>query len=124
GQGKTYARIKYGDISTIDPGTLSVAAVGNDINVGLAFPMSLAFDAEKASHLSINEIDILASLQLEFENIGEAILDSYAGWEEDELTVQVQKAIGANVYKLVSPFGENSIAFMIKSDGTTVVFPN
>src|SRR5690606_40280081 len=51
-------------------------------------------------------------------------LNSIEGWAGASGTVKIQKAKTANVYKIVSPFGANSIAFMVKSDGKSIVFPN
>lgn len=129
GEAKTYVNVAYSDFSAIDPSTLSVASNGMDVNVGLAFPFALNIDKSVVSPSNDTIINILASNALTFEGLGAARLDSRAGWwggetEEDILTPQIQKAIGANVYKLVSPFGANSFAFMIMSDGERVVCPN
>jgi len=124
GQGKGYATVNYGDFSAIDPSTLSVSAVGLDVNVGLAFPITLSVDEGMTSPSAIGEVDVLASNQLEFESIGEATLNSIEGWWGEEYQVEVHKAVGANVYKLISPFEFNNFAFMIKSDGVTVICPN
>lgn len=126
GASKGYAIVKYGDFSSIDPSTLSVTASGTDVKVGLAFPISLTIPNANASVSNVKKVDILASSALEFEDKGTVRLDSRLGWQEADMTVKIQKAKGVNVYKLVNPFGatSNSIAFMIKSDGKTIVFPN
>lgn len=129
GQAKTYVNVAYSDFSMIDPSTLSISPNGLDVNVGLAFPFSLKIDNSFLSPSNDSIIDVLASNALVFEELGTATLDSRLGWwggetEDDFLTPKILKAVGANVYKLVSPFEYNSIAFMIMSDGETVVCPN
>ncbi len=135
GEAKSYAVIKYGDFSTIDPSTLSVtAASGTDVNVGLAFPFSLNIADANIAPANKKKIDINASNTLEFDAPVKARFNSANGWvavyeeptilSQTEFEVNVQKAKGANVYKVVSPFGHRSFAFMIKSDGKTVVCPN
>ncbi|QBR13384.1 MULTISPECIES: hypothetical protein [unclassified Sphingobacterium] len=124
GEGKAYAKINYGDFSKIDPSTLSVSAVGTDVRAGLAFPISLNIDDKNISYSNIKKININASNILTFEDLGTTKLDSKGGWEGAVLDVKIQKAQGANVYKVVNPFGGGSFAFMIKSDGKTLTFPN
>lgn len=124
GESKAYAKVKYGDFSTIDPSTLSVTPVGSDVNVGLAFPIALNIATANASASNVKKVDILASSALEFEDKGTVRLDSRNGWEGADITTKLQKAKGVNVYKLATPFGQRSFAFMIKSDGKTIVFPN
>src|SRR5690606_9968504 len=89
-----------------------------------AFPINLVIDDANVSFSNQKTISVLASNALEFEDKGKTELNSLNGWEEDVLQVNIQKAKGANVYKVVNPFGGGSFAFMIKSDGKTVVFPN
>lgn len=124
GQAKSNVVVNYGDFSTIDPSSLSVVASGTDVNVGLAFPITVNIPAENASPSDMKSINVLASNALEFESKGTTELNSVEGWAEEVLTVNIQKAKGANVYKIVNPFGGGSFAFMIKADGKTVVFPN
>jgi len=126
GQATALANINVGDISTIDPSALSVSASGNDITVGLAFPFTVAIDSANASLSNLSSINVLASNTLTFGDSQTAELNSESGWSESETphVVEVQKAEGTNVYKVISPFGANSFAFMIKSDGETIVFPN
>lgn len=129
GEAKTYVNVAYSDFSVIDPSTLSISSNGLDVNVGLAFPFTLNIDKSFVSPSNDSTVNVLASNTVVFEELGTATLDSRDGWwggetEDDFLTPTVQKADGANVYKLVSPFGFNSFAFMIKSDGETVVCPN
>lgn len=124
GQAKSYAKVKYGDFSKIDPSALSITANGLDVNVGLAFPISLNISDDYISPSKKKKIDVLATSALTFDPPTMTKLNSVDGWEGAILDVQIQKAKGANVYKLISPFGANNIAFMIKSDGKTVLFPN
>ena len=124
GEGKSYANVTYGDFSKIDPSTLSVTAVGNDVNVGLAFPIVLNIADENISASNIKKASILASSILEFDDLGTTNLNSAGGWAEEEVDVKIQKAKSVNVYKVVSPFGAGSFAFMIKADGKTVICPN
>lgn len=124
GEGKSYAKITYGDLSKIDPSTLSITPVGKDVTVGLAFPISLNIPDENISNSNIKKVDVTATSILDFEDKGTVEMNSEGGWGEEVLNVKVQKAKSTAVYKIVSPFGENSLAFMIKADGKTVVFPN
>lgn len=125
GEGKSYAKVKYGDISKIDPSSLSITAIANnDVRVGLAFPISLNIAPEDISYGNKKKIDVNASSILEFADLGNATLNSTNGWSGAIGAVKVQKAKTANVYKIVSPFNANSIAFSVKSDGKTLTFPN
>lgn len=124
GQGKSYAMVKYGDLSKIDPGSLAITSKDKDIDVALAFPFTLTIADESVSVSMEKEINVSATSALVFEDKGMADLNSTKGWGEDESKVKIQKAKGVNVYKLISPFGANSIAFMIKSDGKAVICPN
>lgn len=124
GQGKSYAIVKYGDISKIDPSSLAISSKDKDIDVGLAFPFTLGIADEAVSVSKVKQINISATSTLEFEDKGMADLNSTNGWAGEESKVKIQKAKDVNVYKLISPFGANSIAFMIKSDGKTVICPN
>lgn len=123
GELKSVAKIKYTDYSKINPSSLAVTPSGMDVNVGLAFPLILNIASANIAPRDVQKISVLASSSLEFENLGEATVDSRNGWEEAVIKAKVQKAKGANVYKLITPFGANSIAFMVKSDGKTIVFP-
>lgn len=123
GEAKAYVDVAYSDFSVIDPSRLSISPNGMDVNVGLAFPFTLEFDEATVSPSLDNSVSVLASNALQFENLGKATLDSREGWwggdtEEDFLEPNIQKAVGANVYKLVNPFGFHSFAFMIMSDNT------
>ncbi|GAB3413303.1 hypothetical protein [Niabella aquatica] len=123
GEAKSYAIVKYGDFSVIDPSALSVTeGNNNDVNVGLAFPFSLNIADDNISPANKKKIDVLASNKLEFGAPVTTTMDSY--WAEKVIDIQIAKANGANVFKVISPFGFRSFAFMIKSDGKTVVCPN
>lgn len=124
GEGKSYAKVNYGDLSKIDPSTLSITPVGKDVTVGLAFPISLSISDDNVSVSNVKKVDVLATDVLEFEDKGNVEMNSTNGWGGKVLSVKIQKAKTTSVYKIVSPFGENSLAFMIKADGKTVVFPN
>jgi hypothetical protein len=128
GSAKTYVEITYTNLASIDPSTLSVSANGMDVNVGLAYPFTLSVAEDAASPSARNSINVLAANTLEFESAGTAVLDSRNGWwggetEDDFLTPEIHKAKGVNVYKLISPFGFNNFAFMIKADNT-ILMPN
>lgn len=125
-ENKTYARVDFEGITTIDPAKFSVSSSGLDVNVGLGYPFKLTItDEDLISPSDRDIVNVNANNLLEFEDIGEATINSEEGWEEEVIKATVQKAIGgAEVYKLVQPFGFNSIAFMIESDGKTVVFPD
>ena len=127
GEGKAEVKVTYGDFSKIDASALSVSPIANnDVEVGLAFPFTLAIDSANLSVSQVAKTSVSATSTLEFADAGTAVLNSTGGWigKNGIKNVKIQKAKTANVYKVVSPFGENSIAFMIKSDGKTVVFPN
>jgi len=125
GEGKSYVKVNYGDISKIDPSSLSITAIANnDVRVGLAFPISLNIADSLVSYGNKKKIDVNASSILEFEDLGNATLNSVNGWSGAIGPVRVQKAKTANVYKIISPFKANSIAFSVKSDGKTLTFPN
>lgn len=126
GQAASFANIAVGDISTIDPSALSVTASGDDISVGLAFPFTVSIDSGYASLSDLSTVNVLASNVLDFGEPQGGALDSEEGWAggETPLEVEIQKADGANVYKVVSPFGANSFAFMIMADGKTIVCPD
>ncbi|WP_313183775.1 hypothetical protein [Sphingobacterium siyangense] len=124
GAGESYAKVNYGDLSKIDPSSLAITPVGKDATVGLAFPISLTIPDDNVSVSKINKVDLTATSILEFEDKGNVVMNSTKGWAESSLNVKIQKAKVTSVYKIISPFGENSLAFMIKADGKTVVFPN
>jgi hypothetical protein len=128
GSAKTYVEITYSNLASIDPSTLSISADGMDVNVGLAYPIKLTVADDAVSQAGKNSINVLAANALEFTSIGTAVLDSRNGWwggetEDDFLTPVIHKASGVNVYKLISPFGFNNFAFMIKADNT-ILMPN
>lgn len=124
GEGKSYAKVKYTDFSIIDPSTLSIASKGTDVNVTVAFPFSLNIAAADASPSQVVKTDIVASTALTFKEVGNAVVNSTKGWNENTTDVKIQKANGANIYKLVTPYGPYSIVFAIKADGKTVNCPD
>jgi len=128
GSGKTYIDVTYTNLASIDPSTLSISAAGLDVNVGLAYPFTLTIADDDASQAGKKTINVLAANALEFESLGAAVLNSNVGWwggetEDDYLHPEIHKANGVNVYKLISPFGFNNFAFMIKADNT-ILMPN
>ncbi|MGC4231739.1 MAG: hypothetical protein QM594_01885 [Niabella sp.] len=124
GEAKSYAKVNYGDFSGIDPSSLSVTAqaTGSDVTVGLAFPFALNIADDNVSPTNKKKIDVNASSILEFDAPVATTMDSW--WMEDVIDIEIQKAKGANVFKVVAPYGFRSFAFMVKSDGVTVVCPN
>lgn len=123
GQSKSYVTISYGDFSTIQPSALSVSRSGLDVIAGVAFPLSLAFDEEHVSPTNLRNVNVLASSTLEFEAPVTTELNSEEGWMGSTYDIQIAKAVGADVYKVIEPFGYSSFAFMIRDDGT-IVCPN
>jgi hypothetical protein len=126
GSAKTYVEVTYTNLATIDPSTLSISAIGMDVNVGLAYPFKLTVSDDAVSQSGKKSINVLASNALEFESIGNSVLNSNAGWwggetEDDYLSIEIHKAEGVNVYKLISPFGFNNFAFMIKADNSILM---
>ncbi len=125
GEAKAYAKVNYGDLSLINPSALSVTAIANnDVQVGLAFPISVNISDADISYGNKKKIDVLASSLLEFEDIGNVDINSTEGWAGEEVNAKAQKGKGSNVYKIVSPFGAGSFAFMVQSDGKTILCPN
>lgn len=125
GEDKSFARIKYTDYSKLNPSALAITPVGMDVKVGLAFPLVLNISSANIAPRDVQKINVLASSNVEFEDKGTIEIDSRGGWAEKMVTgVKIQKAKGSNVYKLISPYGVNSIAFMIKPDGKTITFPD
>ena len=130
GKGETNVMVNYTDLALINPGTLAVSAdatssTGKDINVMLAFPFTLNItDTTLMSPSNIRKVAVNASKLLNFAPAGKAMLNSIDGWWGEEYEVDLHKAVGANVYKLKSPFGYRDVAFMLSSDGKTVVCPN
>lgn len=124
GEAKAYAKIAYGDLSGINPSALSVTPSGDDATVGLAFPLTLSLPKESISLANVQTVSLSATEVLEFEDKGLTQLDSRGGWGEDIRQVKIHKAKGANVYKITKPFGGNTIAFQIKSDGKTITCPD
>lgn len=124
-ESKTLLKVNFNNLSTIDPVNLSVSASGLDVNVGLGYPFKVAIKDQTAlSPGAVGIANVTASSRLEFEDIGKGTLNSLEGWEGEILEVSIQKAKNANVYKVIQPFGFNSFAFMIKSDGETVICPD
>lgn len=115
--------IGFSDLSTINPSDLAIIPNGMDVNVGLSFPIALEIDEKSIAYANISKYNIATSNTLEFEDLGTVKLDSKAGWSGEESSPKIQKAKGVRAYKLVQPFGKNSIAFMIMSDNK-VVCPN
>lgn len=122
--------VNYTDLSLINPGSLTVdldakSTTGKDIVVKLAFPFDLVLaNKTLASPNKLDSVRVNASKVLNFQALGNGTLDSTDGWAGEVLNVAVEKAVGANVYKVKSPFGNRDIAFLIKSDGKTVTFPD
>lgn len=121
--------VNYNDLSKISSGMAvsadATSSTGKDIIVMLAFPFNLSItDEALLSPSKVESVAVNATKRLNFESIGNAVLNSVDGWWEEEYEVEVHKAIGANVYKLISPFGFRDIAFMISPDGKTATFPN
>lgn len=122
---KTFVKVDFGDLSSIDPAKFSVSSSGMDVNVGMGFPFTLTIpDEDLISAAGRRIVNVNANNLLEFEDFGTATLNSDEGFMEETYEIQVQKAVGLEVYKLIEPFGFNNIAFMIESDGKTVVFPD
>ena len=126
GEAATNVKVSYSDLSLIDPSSLAISATtGFNIAVSLAFPFTLTFnDLTLVSPSHATTIIVNASKLLNFTALGTATLNSNNGWWGETYTRLVLKAVGANVYKITSPFYNRDIAFMVKSDGVTVVCPN
>jgi len=130
GEASTKVEVNYGDLALIDPGGLAInldnaSASGKDIVVKLAFPFTLAIaDQELVSPSKVSSVSVNASKLLSFGAPMTATLNSDEGWWGETYDVQVEKANGANVYKIKSPFRYRDIAFLVSSDGKTVVSPD
>lgn len=126
GEAATNVKVSYSDLSLVDPSSLAISSTtGNEIAVSLAFPFTLSFnDASLVSPSKVASISVNASKLLNFGTAFTATLNSIDGWGGEEYPVQIKKAVGANVYQIISPFGYRNVAFMVSSDGKTVVCPN
>lgn len=126
GEAATNVKVSYSNLALIDPSSLAISSTtGFNIAVSLAFPFTLTFnDPALVSPSKVSSINVNASKLLAFTALGTATLNSMNGWWGETYTVLVTKAVGANVYQLISPFYNRNVAFMVKSNGTTVVCPN
>ena len=130
GEGGTNVEVNYGNLALVNPGALAInldnaSATGKDIVVKLAFPFTLSIaDADLVSPSKVSSVSVNASKLLTFGAPMTASLNSLDGWWGETYDVQVEKANGANVYKIKSPFGYRDLAFLVSSDGKTVNFPN
>ncbi len=122
GEGKTYANVVYGDYSTIDPSQLAIDRIGMDVDVQLGFPFTLSISEDATSPSNNSTVNVAATSALDFENLGET--DVHSSWMGGVVPATLHKAKGANVYKVIAPYEYSNIAFMIASDGETVLFPN
>lgn len=124
-ESKTFLKVNFSNIGAVDPVNLSIANSGFDVNVGLGYPFKVEVkDQSVLSPGGFGVANITASSRLEFEDIGKGTLNSIDGWEGEILEVSIHKAKDVNVYKVIQPFGFNSFAFMIQSDGETVLCPD
>jgi hypothetical protein len=126
GEAATNVKVAYSDLSLVDPTSLAISSTtGNEIAVSLAFPFKLELnDLTLVSPSKVSSTTVNASKLLNFGAATEGMINSINGWYGDEYSVDIKKAVGTNVYQVVSPFGYRNFAFMIKSDGKTVVCPN
>ena len=125
GEGKAYVNVDYSGYSNVDPNTLTLTANGFDVDVSLGFPFKLTIQEGLLSPSNKGTTTITGLSQLEFEDAGKGFIDSEEGWTEQpgKFEVSYQKAKGVNAYKVIKPFSNYNIAFMIGSDGVSVTFP-
>lgn len=124
GEGQSYVAVNYNDITVIDPATLTIIPDGYDIGVSLGFPFSLSIDNDDASPSKVTTTKITALNELDFKDAGTGSVDSEEGWYGKTYNIDYQKAIGVNAYKIIQPFSDYNIAFLIGSDGVSVTFPD
>lgn len=124
GESKAYVNIDYAGYGNVDPASLTITPDGFDVGVSLGFPFDLTIQDDMVSPSKKAKTTISGLSELEFEAAGNGSIDSSEGWEEEVIeNVAFQKAKGVNAYKVIQPFSDYNIAFMIGSDGTSVTFP-
>ena len=124
GEGKSYVNIDYSGFGNVDPASLTITPDGFDVGVSLGFPFDLTIQDDLLSPSKKGKTTISGLSDLEFVDAGKGSIDSSEGWEEVVLEeVVYQKAKGVNAYKVIKPFSNYNIAFLIGSDGKTVTFP-
>lgn len=125
GESKAYALVDYANFASVDPTDFTITPDGFDVGVSLGFPFELTIHDDLLSPSERGEAKIVALNKLEFEDAGKGTIDSEEGWTEEEepFEVSYQKAKGVNAYKVIKPFSDYNIAFLIGSDGKTVTFP-
>ena len=124
GEGKAYVNIDYSNFASVDPATLTITPDGFDVGVSLGFPFKLTIQDGMLSPSKKGAANITALSQLEFESAGTGSVESTNGWEEALIEgVSYEKAKGVNAYKVIKPFSDYNIAFLIGSDGKSVTFP-
>lgn len=121
---KTTVKVKYTDVTKVASNSLAVEQTGVNIKAGISYPFTLTIAKQFIAPRDIQRINVAAASPLEFEEIGTGEIDSRGGWGEDIFPVKIQKAKTAEVYKVVSPLGDYSIAFLVRADGTTITFPD
>lgn len=126
GESKTYVNVDYSGYGSVDPTSLTITPDGYDVGVSLGFPFVLTIQEGMVSPSKKGETKITGLSDLEFEDAGKGSIDSEEGWTEQpgKFEVSYQKAKGVNAYKVIKPFSDYNIAFMIGSDGVSVTFPN
>ena len=124
GEGKAYVNIDYSGFGSVDPASLTITPDGFDVGVSLGFPFDLTIQEGLVSPSNKGKTTISGLSDLEFVDAGKGSIDSSEGWEEVVLdNVVYQKAKGVNAYKVIKPFSNYNIAFLIGSDGVKVTFP-
>lgn len=124
GEGKAYVNVDYSGYGKVDPASLTITPSGFDVGVSLGFPFDLTIKDEMLSPSKKGKTTITGLSDLEFADAGKGSIDSSDGWEGELIdNVVYQKAKGVNAYKVIKPFSDYNIAFLIGSDGVKVTFP-
>lgn len=125
GEGKAYVKIDYSGYGNVDPASLTITPDGFDVGVSLGFPFDLTIQEDMVSPSKKGKTTISGLSDLEFESAGVGSINSEDGWEGAVIeNVTYQKAKGVNSYKVIKPFSNYNIAFLIAADGVSVTFPN
>ena len=121
GEGKAYVNVDYSNFASVDPSSLTLTAVGYDVDVSLGFPFTLNIQEGMVSPSKNGKATITGLSQLEFESAGTGRING--SWNGPIENVKYEKAIGVDAYKVIAPHSDYNIAFLIGSDGVSVNFP-
>lgn len=121
GESKAYLKVVYSNEGSIAPTGFTTSQDGNDVIASVAFPFALHIDEQFLSPSNVGTTEILGLSKLEFESVGTGFVNG--NWAGSIDGVVYEKAVGGtNAYKIINPYNDFNVAFLIKEDGN-VVFP-